>query len=185
MKLKKKEVWTGIHKGVSFEINNWKVEPNTIDLNGRDCWTYYIFIHLDRIPVNNNPESFWLEGKKQRNYIYYGYYNHEILPNIDWHGGITWYSKESGFDGANRVIKVGCDYSHSWDEGQHYDLDIVVNDVRNTIESFKNLVPNYKYWCCGNGKLYDLREGIVKNEQFYSREYWGDKEWFKELELQS
>jgi hypothetical protein len=40
-------------------------------------------------------------------------------------------------------------------------------------------VPNYKYWCCGNGKLYGIEEGLLVKNQFYSKEYYFDKDWFK------
>lgn len=175
-KLKK---WTGTYKGVGFEINNWKIEPNSIEPRKKDCWTYYLILRIERIPEEHKPKSYWLRGKKDRNHVMYDYYKHPVLPNLDWHGGITWYSKEHGFDGSEKIIKVGCDYSHYWDEGKYYDLDIVKRDVKRTIEEFLERVPNYKYWCCGNGNLYDLSEGIVRNGSFYSKEYWGDKDWFK------
>ncbi|MDA3779876.1 MAG: hypothetical protein PF487_06610 [Bacteroidales bacterium] len=58
------------------------------------------------------------------------------MTELDWHGGLTWYSKEHGFDGSGKVIKIGCDYSHLWDEGQYYDLDQVKFDCKRTIERF-------------------------------------------------
>ena len=61
---------------------------------------------------------------------------------------------------------------------------MVKKDVMHTIDVFLNHIPDYKYWCCGNGGLYSLNEGIVKDGQFYSKEYYGDKEWFCELEKQ-
>lgn len=187
MKLKKKEtdIWTGTYKGVGFEINNWKTPPNSIEPNEKDCWTYYIYLHLDRIPEENKPNSYWLKGRKDRKRVYYDYYKHDVINELDWHGGLTWYSKEHGFDGSGKVIKIGCDYSHSWDEGQYFDLGIVKSELKNTIERFLNYVPDYKHWCCGNGNLYKINEGVMRGEQFYSKEYWGDKDWFKELELQA
>lgn len=72
---------------------------------------------------------------------------------------------------------------HLWDEGFHYNIDIVSDDVKKTIERFLHYVPDYKYCCRGNGKLYTLKEGLVNNGGFFSKEYWGDKDWFKELEV--
>jgi len=86
-------------------------------------------------------------------------------------GGCTWYSKERGFDGEERVIKIGCDYAHAWDKDKEYTLDIVLDDVVSSIESFLSFVPDYKYKCCGNGKLYDLKDGVLIDEIFYSFEY--------------
>ena len=160
--------WSGIYRGVNFEINNWQ---NKWD--GKENWTYYLILFLDRIPEENNPKSYWLRGRKNYGHILYDYYEHPVIGNISFHGGCTWYSKERGFDGDEKVIKIGCDYSHLWDEGRYYNLNIVISDLRNTIDKFLEFVPDYKYWCCGNGKLYNLIDGIVKDGNFYSREYFG------------
>jgi len=184
MKVKenKTKKWTGAYKGVDFEINNWNIEPNSVDEAGRECWTYYLILVINRIPSEHHPNSYWMRGRRNGSFIMYNYYKHHVLGNMYWHGGITWYSKESGFDGDDKIIKVGCDYSHYWDEGRFYNLDIVKEDVCRTIDSFLEYVPNYKYWCCGNGNLYDLSDGILRDGRFYSREYWGDKDFFRQLE---
>lgn len=173
IKLKK---WIGTYKGVAFEINNWNNE-----YDGKENWTYYLILYINRIPLEYKPNSYWLRGERNGSFVRYKYENHPVLSNIHWHGGITWYSKEHGFDGENKVVKVGCDYSHLWDEGKYYNIEIVKNDIQRTIDEFLKLVPGYKYWCCGNGKLYDLKEGVIKNGSFYSKEYFGDKDWFKAL----
>lgn len=146
MELKENKIkkWTGTYKGVDFEINNWQIPPNIIIPNGKDCWTYYLYLYIDRIPEENNPNSYWLKGRKDGNRVYYDYYKHDVMTDLDWHGGITWYSKEHGFDGSEKIIKIGCDYSHSWDEGQYYNLNIVKFDCKRTIERFLEKVPNYK-----------------------------------------
>ena len=183
---KKTKIWHGTHNGVAFEINNFKTPPNQFDDYEKDNWTYYLILHLARIPKENKPESFWLKSKAdEKGKVYYSYHKNFIISNIDFAGGCTWYSKEAGFDGSNKVIKIGCDYQHSWDEGREYDLEWVKRDVMNTIDAFLNYIPNYKYWCGGNGGLYSLNEGIVKEDKFYSKEYYGDKDWFREFEAQS
>jgi hypothetical protein len=159
--------WFGEYRGVSFEINNW------IN-NGQEAWTFYLILHIDRIPLENKPNSFWLKGKKKgkiRGHIYYDYYKHGVICNLEWHGGCTWYSKERGFDGDKKVIKIGCDYSHYWDDGHSYYLESIQDDVRRCIDSFLLSVPKYKYCCVGNGKLYDLCDGEYKNGTFRSNEY--------------
>lgn len=181
IKERKTKIWTGEYKGVGFEINNFKIAPNSIEPTEQDCWTYYLYIHLKRIPKKNNPDSFWLKGIHRGGHVAYDYYKNDIINDIELSGGCTWYSKESGFDGANRVIKIGCDYQHSWNENGTYNLDILKLDVKNSIDKFIELIPDYKYWCCGNGKLYNLRNGKIKNGSFYSKAYWGDKDWYKEL----
>ena len=170
IKENKTKTWTGQFKGVNFEI-----KCHTNEYDNTEHWTYYIIIFLNRIPEENSPNSFWLKGKKSGTRIIYDYYKHHVINNINFHYGCTWYSKENGFDGDEKVIKIGCDYSHYWDEGHDYDVNMVAHDCENTIEKFRELVPKYKYWCCGNGKLYDIEDGILRNDTFYSREYYGEK----------
>ncbi len=158
--------WNGTYLGVSFEIKNWK---NSSD--GKENWAFYLILYLDRIPLEYKPNSYWLKGKKNGSHVTYDYYKHGVISNLEWHCGCTWYSKERGFDGEQKVIKIGCDYSHYWDERHTYWLETVQSDVRNCIDSFLLSVPKYKYWCCGNGKLYDLKDGVIKNGRFCSNEY--------------
>ena len=99
---------------------------------------------------------------------------------MDWHGGITWYSKISGFDGGEKIIKVGCDYQHYWDEGKTYNLSYIENDVKDTIDKFLKYIPDYKFRCVGTGKLYNSNEGYVIKGKFHSKEYFGESKWFKE-----
>ena len=182
--LKKREIYSGEYKGIRFEINKWKIPKEVYEIM-RDTdeykYTYYIYLHLNRIPEENNPNSFWLEGEKRHGRISYDYYKHELMNEIDFHGDITWYSKETGFDNDEKIIKIGCDYSHLCDEHKIYSVDELEQDAKNTIDSFRELIPNYKYWCCGNGKLYDLKEGKIKDNRFYSEEYYGKKDFYKEL----
>jgi hypothetical protein len=140
MELKENKIkkWYGNYRGVTVEINNWKSELD-------NHWTYYLIIDLDFIPKENNPESYWLNGKKERDIVLYNFYKHPILPNLEWHGRITWYSKEHGFDGSKKIIKIGCDYSHAWDDSTFYNLDIVKDEAERTAKKFLEYVPSYKY----------------------------------------
>lgn len=177
MSLRFRKVWTGKYDGVDFEINNF-------ELGDIDQWTFYLYIKLDSIPDKKLRDSFWLKPRRKKefgNHIFYDYYEHPVIGNIEWHCGCTWYSKESGFDGDKKIIKIGCDYGHYWDEGKTYDLDGVLEDTQKAIRSFRRLLPEYKYWCCGNGKLYNREEGVLKDGIFHSEEYYGDRDWFKKL----
>ena len=169
--MRRKEVWNGKYRGVVFEIQHFSMEGyNT------NCWTHYIYLHLDRIPEKYNPDSFWLKGEGSpfgsgKN-IYYHESTHPVLGAIEFHGGCTWYSKESGFDDSTKMIKIGCDYQHYMDEQEHYNLDSVYSEVKRTIDSFLTMIPDYKLWCQGNGKFYDLSEGTINEHgDFYSNEY--------------
>ena len=156
--------WSDTHDGIPWAIRSWKhPQPEEQDM-GNAAWAFYLYIHIDRIPEESNPESFWLPPcTSESGRIYYSYSNHEILRAMDWHQGITWYSKDFGFDGQPRVIKVGCDYQHYHDEGHCRGLEEVRSDAINAIASFRNLVPGYKYWCPHDGKLH-LPSEITKTE---------------------
>lgn len=171
MNIKKQEteIWKGSHTGIDFEINHYIMEG--LDTS-QDCWTYYLIIRLDRIPDKIKSASLWIDGEPdEKGRVYYKYYDNEIICNIDFHSGCTWYSKEYGFDGANKIIKIGCDYQHYWDEGKIYNIDYIQMDVEEAIDSFREIIPDYKYWCRGNGGLFDLNEGVLKDGNFTSNEW--------------
>lgn len=174
-KKRETEEWHGVYRGVNFEINKFK---SFSGMAQSFSWTHYLWIHLNRIPETYT--SLWLKGKKDERFgrVHYDYHKNEIINGIEFHGGCTWYSKEYGFDGDKKVIKIGCDYQHLWDEGRIYSLEYVLSEVKKSIDSFISLVPDYKYRCCGNGKLYSHNEGIEKDGSFYSMEYYGKEQWF-------
>ena len=154
-----KRAWRGEHDGVQFEVQNFTPYP------GRDAWTFYLFICLDRIPEKSQPETYWLPPQKdEKGRIHYDYYAHSILNSIEWHRGITWYSKKHGFDGEKRVVKVGCDFRHYWDEGQSFCIETVLYEAIEAVKSFRRLVPGYKYWCHWNGSLHSPSEVIVSGD---------------------
>lgn len=162
---KETKLWKGHYQGLDFEIWNWSLEGFS-----DSCWNYYIFIHLGRIPDKAQAYSLWIPGKKDKHFgrIIYDYMVNELLDRVYFHGGITFYKKESGFDRVGKVIKIGCDYGHAFDAGYNYILGEIKADVQKTIESFRRVIPGYKYWCHGNGKLYDLAEGKIMNGHFIS-----------------
>ena len=134
--------WFGQYLGVRYEINNFK-RPN-IEGGESDRWTYYLFINLSKIPKENKIKSLWLRGEKtEYNRINYRYYNHKLIDMLDFHGGCTWYSKQYGFDGHDKIIKIGCDYQHLWDEGIPYFIEEVNRDAKSSIDRFIELIPNY------------------------------------------
>ena len=77
----------------------------------------------------------------------YNYYE-SILNNLDWHCGITYYEKISPTDYKNiQSIKVGCDYSHLYDDGIHYSFDCLLYDVRSCIDTLYNVIPPTYFRC--------------------------------------
>ena len=132
---------------------SWIINYNERDGVGLGSWwTYYIVLSLNRLPERVNPDSFWLEPKKP-DYEFYDYNNHPTIKKIDFYGGITFYEKKGGIDESNMTkkrIKIGCDYSHSWDLAPcgekfiEYDFDHIYTGVTNTINSFLVIVPEYE-----------------------------------------
>ena len=143
--MKKKTTWNGEYKDIPFEIQNFSLG----DING---WTFYIYLREKQLD-SDFFESIWLDGKPMEfapRHISYDYYNSPI-GNLDFHGGCTWYSKEGGYDGAQRVVRTGCDYQHYFDEVHRYNEIIVEDDVRQCIDSLYELTTP-KRWCtyCGD-----------------------------------
>jgi hypothetical protein len=184
--MKKMISYADEYDGVRFELKLWG-EVNDNDFEGdfiqkefNPIWNLYLILDTKRIPEKYNPESFLLKPKKNDRFprhTFYNYMSHPILNSIDFHGGITYYEKL-----GNGMIKVGCDYNHSGDHANMFSFKHLKRDAIEAIKSFKTMIPDYKYWCNGNGKIYDKSEGIIKDNCFYSKEYWFEKhpEWFVE-----
>jgi len=177
----KKTQWGGTYNGVNWEIQNF---GERIHGEPGGNWTFYLYFHLNKIPKENDPDSFWLSSKPDdKGRVHYDYYKHGILSSIEWHCGMTWYSKESGFDGAIRTVKAGCDYSHYWDEQQSYNVEYVLMEVKDAIDSFRKMVPGYKYHCGRWGGLHSpseveiLENGTVKCPPICKEKF--DKKWPK------
>ena len=99
-------------------------------------------------------ERFWLSPDKSDKVfkgVYYSYHRETLITDLEWHYGCTWYSKVRGVDGEPRVVKIGCDYNHLWDEGRSYDMEYVARDARRCIDSLHDRIPHIKRWCpfCG------------------------------------
>lgn len=138
--LNKSEVYSGKYLGVPYEIRHWSC-------GGEEFWNYYIFLIEKQIP--DGFKSAWLKGRRDGRHVFYDYYK-SWISDLDWHMGCTFYEKISGFDGADKVIKVGCDYAHLYDEGRHYELNDIETDAFNCIQSLIDRTRVLK-WCayCG------------------------------------
>lgn len=147
MEHRKTEVFTGKCNGVPYEIRRW-------ECGGEKIWNYYLFLIEEQMP--DVFPSLWLDGKrmmineKPTRHILYEYEN-TLIADLEWHCGCTYYEKVGGFDGAQRVLKVGCDYNHLWDEGKHYDLSDIEHDVIDCVNSLLDRVKVLQ-WCayCGD-----------------------------------
>lgn len=136
--LKARQVWSGIYKGIRFEINNYKTYEN------KDGWTFYLHLLLDMWPKEIAdtmlPELYFTQFGTPIESC--GYNN--PLNNLVWHGGLTWLSNETKQGQPFRIIKAGCDYQHLWDENQYYCLSSVLEEVKECIDSLLKYIPPTK-----------------------------------------
>ena len=147
MESKPIEVYTGKYKGVPYEIRKWHGGYSTI-------WNYYLYFIEEQMPDDFG--AIWLKGKRmvldgrKTRHTHYKY-EETWIGDLEWHCGCTYYEKSSGFDGAPRSVKAGCDYNHIWDEGRSYSIDQIERDVAECIDSLLRRVK-VLLWCqyCGD-----------------------------------
>lgn len=172
------KAWAGEHRGIGFEIVARRWAHKTLLPN--PAFTAYLYLDLEKIPPKYGPSSFWIEAEpwvipifpeKEGDTITAGlnktsrrmnrrnakrgttltrYSDHPLLNKIEFHGGITYYHRE--YDGPNRIIKVGCDFSHTCDMDNNdlmawhplpVDLNFVIGQTKLAIDSWYELVPEY------------------------------------------
>lgn len=128
--LREVTVWYGTYKDIAFEIRKSKSTMPEFEYS----WSYYLYIILNRLPKS---ALYQLVISK------YGaeYYKHPIYPMVWFHGGITHAHIEKWNESESHVI--GCDYQHANDTRTSYNEDYILFDVKQSINSFLELVPNY------------------------------------------
>ncbi len=158
-----RSVWYGVYRGVRFEINRFTYSETDTEYK----WTHYIILNIDEQLRHEMAEKFWLEpeyrkmSEESRERLHYDYYKSPV-GDIEFHGGCTFYSKETKIDDKIRVVKIGCDYQHLWDEGKHYDLNYVYTEVKQSIDSLWKIAGPIKIRSWGDGK-YRLLEEFQEN----------------------
>ena len=166
------------YKRVPFEITYVKIE-HQYSFTG-DCWTYYLYLSPERIPDKEKAEGIWLPPTyDDKDRVHYDYYECCWLSELGWHGGVTWYSKESSPDARMRLIKIGCDYQHAWDRDQYYNVEMIEQDAKATIEEFLEVVPDYKWHCSTVGGYWLPSEGVTTPDGLKFISYKGIK-WMEE-----
>ena len=139
MELIERNLQKGAYRKIAFEISEPTEEYN--------FYNYYIYIVLDFIQDEEMADDLWLEPVDgtiipERPRKMYPYLENPLLSSLDFHGGITFYSKY--FDSQDRrQIKIGCDYNHLFDQDRYYNQSEVLEEVKNTIDDFLSQV-NYE-----------------------------------------
>lgn len=159
--LRVKTVWSGEHRHVRFEVVHWGVSEGRPD----GAWNYYLQVDArqvprDKLPLFNLPPrpQHWGCG------VGYDYMSQGVFAKLGWHGGITYYAKEGGLDAFPTVFVAGCDYAHTWDEGEKFNVERVAFDARRTIDELWERVPDLLAWCAWSGKFYPLSAGTVQED---------------------
>ncbi len=176
--LRHKDIWTGQHRGICFEIARWELDapspPTSVYLDSlnRVIWNYYLILPLAMVPAEHQ-HLFNLPGKPSpysRYRIDYDYMSSGVLCGLPWHGGITYYEKDGGNGGAPIYIKAGCDYNHSWDQGREYDVDrVLLGDVIPTIDALHEAAPYLLRRCSWDGRWVKPSDGVeAEGGVFYS-----------------
>lgn len=170
----------GVERELGWQIKNHgrqkyifgsaTTEPKFAPSDG--TWTYYVTIGEHQLSGEDFAE-FWLpvSGQLERSAGYsqptYDYYSPRWSSDVDWHGGVTWYEKIGGLDGAPRAVKIGCDFAHLWDEGRFYCLDAVKAECFETIRQIRALY-RFKNRCSWTGRCDYAENGIEHNGRWYT-----------------
>ncbi len=167
--------FTGNHLGIRFLISQ---HGEGSEYRPEGTWCYYLLISENQLP-DEYKEDFILKpvfddkGRLSHNYM------SAAIADLNWHCGITYYSKEGGADGEPVVIKIGCDYGHYWDENHSYDEEFVLSDVKGSINSLFSMYPDIKIYSSFYGGYFKRSEGEFNKYgnfvSFLEKEKW-DKE---------
>jgi hypothetical protein len=145
------KTWKGTYKHINFEILHHGIDEK---YQPKGIWCFYLFFPLDQFPPELKKEL-WLKdktfqlSKDSKKRISHDYYNSYFGSLENWAGGCTYYSKEG--DKFNKVAKFGCDYNHSWNEGNTYDETYLNYDIKLLIDEIHTKIKNIKKVCnwCG------------------------------------
>jgi hypothetical protein len=144
----------GDHMDVGFEVSNHNRQEDSYG-EPRGTWCYYVTI-MEYMISPDAFDDFWLppgDPYFKGSGIFVPVYNYTSgkFADAGWHCGITYYEKIGGLDGAPRGVKMGCDYNHYWDEGQHFHYSEIETDAKLTIDAFRRMYE-FKRRCSWSGK---------------------------------
>ncbi len=162
--LEHSDIWKGVYRGVRFKIAHWGAG---MEYRPDGTWNYYLYIPLDMIPKEKHCEFLAKPEKDEKGRVHYAYTDLELLCNLEWHCGITYYDK-LGTDDSPITIEAGCDYAHYWDENKTYQVEDVLYDCKTTIDALWDAVPDMLRHCSTVGGYHKLSEGVLNEDSFIS-----------------
>lgn len=184
--LKSATTWREEHRGVSIQLSHHGYRDGT-EYEGASpepgTWCYYLLLTEQMF----RPEDWAKLVCAERETDWGRTYDYENFPDVDFHGGITFYEINIGWDKHQKrkvqTIKAGCDYNHSWDcdGGYWHNYDAVLGDAKASVDSLIEQFPGRLERCgyCGlwdePSEFYTARNGrrIHKSQQAeFSEERW-------------
>lgn len=157
IKMSEAHKFSGTYKGINFLISHHGIGDS---YRPDGTWCYYLLIHENQLPDEYRDDFILAPVFDVNGRLSHDYYSTKIA-DLDWHCGITYYNKEGGADGEPIVIKMGCDYSHYWDEGYRYDKESLLMDAKNSINKLFAMFPEIKIRSPYYGGYYKPSEGEI------------------------
>ena len=166
----------GTHFDLHFEIVNHSRRTdgrNWYCDEPRGTWNYYVSVYEESLVDPGDFEEFWLPvtnvrrrgGTDEPTYDYWA----PRFASAEWHGGVTFYEKRGGIDGAPRGVKIGCDFAHSWDAGRSFTYSEVEREAKQTIEALREMYP-FRRRCTYSWLWLPVSEMVEHNGRLYSHD---------------
>lgn len=172
MKLNHKDIWTFVYRGISIEIVHWGINEEYCP---KGKWNLYLYINPNNIGDKQLRKIFLPKLRKVnwggKNNKIYDIYSCDLANNLDLHGGVTYLNVENV--NGRKILKVGCDYSHLYDDLTDWNENILANHAIDAVNKLHELTE-VLIFCSGHGGFYPESEGEYLNEDksyFYSFEY--------------
>ncbi len=129
-------------------------------------WCYYLLID-ERMFNSKDWKKMWF---KPVMYDWGMSHEYHHFPDVDFHGGITFYEQGKQYDHKTgkkfKTLKVGCDYAHLWDSERGYPdyYDSVLFDAKHSVTKLLEFFPDVK-WRCAYSGIWDDKENfyVAKN----------------------
>lgn len=154
--------YDGAYRGIAYEIVNWFFKSD-VERNEPN-WNYYVWLQIDRIADPKLAKKFWPITSHFPNKHKTPYVKLQKIPfqtEMHFHGGLT-YAKKYEIDGQ-RSIKLGCDYGHLFDRGNHYTVESISHEVQKTIDMIHELM-DYKVWCSKTSQFIPEKQGYYDDK---------------------
>lgn len=130
--------YRGQYRGVGISVIHFTRESASLG----DEWCGYVHVLLDRL-TDANRKQFDLPVFRvhagttfRRRYDYNGP-DFQVMNDLPFHGGITYYQKDLDYDAA----KIGCHYSHANDHPGTTTLEIVWRDMMQVVDALLQIAP--------------------------------------------